>query len=115
MDDFRSDLWSANFPSVSTSIVFLSNELAKPSEYSIRCKENGTMLQHLSAELLAFGSHPHPLPSGEQKPLVLPFLLFKKHPNLFPKIVNGFVEFFIYTVCKTSDYGQLKFLFIHNK
>ena len=45
-------------------------------------------------------SYPHPPAIIQQNPFILLFLLLQQHPNLFPKVVNGFEEFFINTICK---------------
>ncbi|MBA7696834.1 hypothetical protein ES703_105486 [subsurface metagenome] len=59
--NFFSDSRPSDRFAIFAAIIFLSDQFAKPTQYSIRRKQHGTLLQHFSAESFGLGSHSHPL------------------------------------------------------
>ena len=63
------------------------------------------------AKSFGFSRNSHPLTISQENPFVQFFLLLHKHPNLFPKVTNGLVEFFIDAISKITGERDPYFLF----
>ena len=55
--------------------------------------------------------HPHSLAVAKPNLLILLILKFHQDPNLFPEIINGFVEFPVYAPSQTSRQCDPEFRF----
>jgi len=98
--------WSAGRRSVLRAIILLSHEFPKPPHDRVRRKQFCALLQHLSAESLGLGRHPHSLAVAQPNTFFLFFLMLHKDSYLFSEIVNGLVELFVDTVSQVRSEGN---------